>query len=275
MKERIYMYIMNGIESTLVSNRGLIRKNNEDNFYLNNTILESDHSPDYVDSYVSNKTSHIFAICDGMGGQEKGEIASSEVVLALKKYYTNYKFKTNTIQEKMFFLNKFIMKVNDYIYRLSIQKGFDRMGTTFVCLLIHENNAVIINVGDSRGYIFRNGKLLQLTEDHTESQRLVRLGLITKESARHHVGRSFLSKYLGSSQESGIMDGHVSDIISIQKDDIFLLCSDGLTDMLGDNEIENIFTNNDSLEIINKNLIDKSLKNGGRDNITIITTKIK
>ena len=157
---------------------------------------------------------------------------------------------------------------NMVIYEKSKEnKEFEGMGTTLDVCLIYNNRAYIGHIGDSRVYRIRKDIFRQLTQDHSYVQTLVEEGTITKEEAMHHPKKNMLMKALGCNAfvEPDLM------IRGFQKDDIILMCSDGLTNMVPSEQIMKITTNN--FEKAPKELVDLANQNGGIDNITIVTIK--
>lgn len=144
---------------------------------------------------------------------------------------------------------------------------FEGMGTTLEVCLIYNNRAYISHIGDSRIYRIRKNIIRQLTQDHSYVQTLVKQGTITKEEAKHHPKKNMLTKALGCNAfvEPDVM------VRGFQKDDILIMCSDGLTNMIDSAEILNIVQEN--FEIASKELINKANENGGMDNTTVIVIK--
>ena len=154
------------------------------------------------------------------------------------------------------------------VYEKSRQnKEFEGMGTTLDVCLIYNNRVYIGHIGDSRVYRIRKDIFRQLTQDHSYVQTLVEEGTITKEEAMHHPKKNMLMKALGCNAfvEPDLM------IRGFQKDDIILMCSDGLTNMVPSEQIMKITTNN--FEKAPKELVDLANQNGGIDNITVVTIK--
>lgn len=266
-----------GIEACVVTHTGLVRTKNQDNFYLDG-ILPSENLADnrYQFNVSKDSPEHIFAVCDGMGGLASGEKASFAAVTLLKKIHKwiteNNKKKDIQVLIKCF--ESYVRKTNEYIFNMSLESG-SRMGTTFACLLVYEKKAVALNLGDSRVYIIRNGEMKQLSYDHNEAERLVRLGVLSRDSARSHKSRHLLSRHFGISPDEGIIEAEISDIIDMEQGDLFLLCSDGLTSMLEDNHIRDIITHKKGLGNACCELVEEALKKGGTDNITSLLVSIE
>ena len=134
---------------------------------------------------------------------------------------------------------------------------------------ITDKNLYIGHVGDSRAYIFRNNKLFQVTEDHSLVEELIKNGSISREEAKYHPQRNIITRAVGTGEKIDV------DIIIIPKEEteIFLLCTDGLTNMLDDEEIKNFLINSENMQIACENLVNLSNDRGGYDNITVIAVK--
>jgi len=263
------------IEISAFSNTGCVRDNNEDNLYVNTQYMKLDEKENFQISDNVKTSSFICAVCDGMGGEKSGERASFEAVSKLHNVVNTTTFSDMTLQGKIQRINKYVGETNRSIHDMA-EASFDLsgMGTTFACLVIEGNQAVAMNVGDSRVYLHRKERLKQLTRDHSESERLIRLGIITREQARGHKSRFMLNRHLGMALEEGILEADMSEIIQLQKGDTFLICSDGLTDMVEDKVIESILNNSINADDVSQKLMSEALKNGGKDNVTAIIVNI-
>lgn len=143
------------------------------------------------------------------------------------------------------------------------------MGTTLTLLLIENNNYFVGHIGDSRAYLIRDGSLIQITEDHSYVEELVKLGRITQEEARIHPQKNIITRALGIDEDIEV------DIFTgkVLKNDVYLLCTDGLTNMLTDDLILKEFKNSENINEACDNLINLAKQNGGYDNITIVAVK--
>lgn len=130
-------------------------------------------------------------------------------------------------------------------------------------------------MGDSKVYLIRKGKIIQLSTDHTQAERLIRLGILTQESAIGHSSKHQLHRYFGVSPLEGVLEADISDTVDIEKNDIFLICSDGLTDMIEERKILEILQSERQIEQLNTSLVDEALERGGNDNVTSILIKIE
>ena len=149
-----------------------------------------------------------------------------------------------------------------------------RIGSTFAGLYINNKTAYIVNIGDSRVYLLRSGVLWQMSRDHTSIQQMIDMNVMTKEKARLHPDRHKLTQHLGILPSEMIIEPF-STKVELQDTDTFLLCSDGLTDMLENFEIENELNSTNTIKQKTENLYNAAFNNGGKDNITILTVQVK
>jgi serine/threonine protein phosphatase PrpC len=229
------------------SDKGKVRKANEDSF--SNSKLKND---DY-----------LFIVADGMGGHRAGDVASRLGVQTFLEYYKQLRGNETPISEAMTLSLK---EANATILRKATsdfsKKG---MGTTFSALSISGNQAYIVHVGDSRIYLIRDSKIVRRTTDHTFVERMVMEGRITEEEARIHPQRNILYMSLGA-KENMVLD--VIDRFEIYDGDIFVMCSDGLNNMVSDNIIKE-YALSFYPERSTKELIKLANENGGMDNVTV------
>ena len=253
------------IEAAVCSHCGKVRKNNEDNFYLNGQYMpldKMDLGAELICEYTESV--QIYAVCDGMGGEEAGEHASYTAVRQIDSLKRKEE-KDESVQGR---INQFVNDANKAICEL--KKG---AGCTLALLYIDEGKALVAWLGDSRVYLYRDKKLYRLIQDHTQTQRLINLGVLDKEAAETHSMRNVLTRYLGMEGEDLILQPSYSEEITLKKNDLFLLCSDGLTDMVNEEEISEKLAG--EVGLFTKKLVDAALKNGGRDNITAMAVKVE
>lgn len=221
------------------------------------------------DSYYISKPDdevQIYIVADGMGGYKGGEIASKLAVETSRNYITN---NWNTIEHNREKILKLINSAIEYANLVVYEKSkeipeLENMGTTIDVCVVLQNKVYIGHVGDSRVYRKRKDFFRKLTTDHSYVQKLVSDGTITKEEAYNHPKKNMLIKALGCS-------AYVEPDVTVKgflKDDVLLMCSDGLTNMLRDEEIVEIINQN-PIEACNK-LVDAANENGGLDNITAV-----
>lgn len=207
------------------------------------------------DSYTAEDP--LFAVADGMGGHQGGEVASSVALEVLSQGKGP--------------LEELVRKANDEVFRRAAgDPGLTGMGTTLTALR-HEGKVLrLAHVGDSRAYLLRDGSIQRLTKDHTVVERLVDEGRLTAEEAEIHPQRSILTRALGVDEslqvDQGAIEPHVGDRI--------LLCSDGLTGMIGEDEITRILTEHTDPQAAAGALVDAANEGGGQDNITAVVLDV-
>ena len=235
------------------TDKGNVRENNEDYFYISNSLDEV----------------QLYLLADGMGGYNGGEIASKLAVQTAKNYIENNfkdieKDKDSIIQ----LLGSSMEYANMVVYEKSKETPeLQGMGTTLEICLIYNNKAYIGHVGDSRIYRVRKQFIRKLTQDHSYVQKLVKEGTITKEQAEHHPQKNMLMKALGCNAfvEPDVM------VKGFLKDDILIMCSDGLSNMVEQQTIYEMASKN--IEQATKDLVQLAKDRGGYDNITVVIIK--
>lgn len=229
------------------SSTGLKRKNNEDAF-----------------GNVQTKYGNVFIVCDGMGGHAAGEQASQIAVSIIGEYLTNSESQdiSNEIDQAIQHANKSIWE--EALHNPSL-KG---MGTTCVVLYLTNKGEVYIgHVGDSRCYIYNNDEFKTLTKDHSYVQFLLEVGELSEEQAFDHPNKNRILKALGIEDE--VNPEVTKSPLKPNENTLFLLCTDGLNDMLKDNVIKGCLDLNKPLEEQVEKLIDEALEKGGKDNVTV------
>jgi len=214
------------------------------------------------DAYVA--ASPIFAIADGMGGARAGEVASSLAAAAVQGGEANGSGKERVVA--------LIQSANRSIYeRSSRDAEVAGMGTTMTVALVEDATVTFGHVGDSRAYVLRDGALEQLTDDHSLVAELVRGGKLSAEEAEHHPQRSVITRALGTDPDVDVD----TFVVDAHDGDVYVLCSDGLTDMIGDEEIGEVISEKRSnLDEAAKELVRRANKAGGQDNITVIAFEL-
>ena len=221
------------------------------------------------DAYYASQPSDtvgLYIVADGMGGYNGGEVASTLAITAAKNYIESNFAETEHTKEK---LQELVKNAVEYANMLVYEKAkeipeLEGMGTTIEVALVHNNRVYIGHVGDSRIYRIRKNFIRKLTTDHSYVQKLVKDGTISKEEAVHHPKKNMLTKALGC---TSFVEPDVS-VKGFLKEDILVLTSDGLTNMVTDEEIYNIVT--DNIEVATDKLVNKANEAGGLDNITVI-----
>lgn len=248
------------ITSCGITDVGVKRTNNEDNYLINDEL-------------------NLFVVCDGMGGHVGGEYASAIAVNTVEEVLTSMEFRPTDLgvdendgpveitREKL-----------RYAIRLAGKRIFEKakeepelkgMGTTCLALLIDSGNAFIAHVGDSRGYVVRDGRIEQLTEDHSLVNEKIKAGLITPEQAKTHKLKNIITRSLGYMEDVEID----IQVRALRRGDHFVLCSDGLSNLVDTGEIgENVLDY--SPQEAARRLIETACERGGDDNVTVVISRI-
>ncbi len=234
-------------------------------FYLTDPGKVRNHNEDSVTILKNQNNEHLLIVADGMGGHRKGEVASALTLTLLGKRF----LETPSIGSKVDAINWLNDNINiinkeilDYAENNENSKG---MGTTLVAAILTKNYLLFSNIGDSSGYVIKNGKIYKITKDHTLVNLLVDAGNITEEEAKNHPKKNVLMRALG------VTPNVERDIFEVdRKCDGIFLCSDGLTNMLSDDQIEKII-NDEEINIEEKvsKMIRKCNARGGTDNISV------
>ena len=248
------------IRSSGISDVGLKREGNEDSFSVEDSL-------------------GLYIVADGMGGHLAGEVASHITVEMVNKTFRKW-MREEASEEEIFgeldsslsregnYLLGGIRLANQVVYNMALeQKQYQGMGTTIVALLVTPELIITANVGDSRIYLIRDGEIERLSKDHSIVAEQVEMGMMTEEEAANSSMKHILTRNLGSSEDVE------PDIFEVEpsNNDCYVLCSDGLTDLVSDEEILEIAQNADEPGNLCRAYIDKVLKRGAHDNTTIIT----
>ncbi|HVO30623.1 MAG TPA: Stp1/IreP family PP2C-type Ser/Thr phosphatase [bacterium] len=250
------------ITSCGITDVGQKRQNNEDNFLINDEI-------------------NLYVVADGMGGHVGGEFASQIAVTTIEEVIQNVEVDPEATRPDWQALGSSVAISGEklkYAIRLAGKRIFDRtndepelrgMGTTTVAMLFDHNRVFVAHVGDSRAYRIRAGAVNQVTEDHSLVNEQIRLGLITKDAARTHKLKNIITRSVGY-QEDVEIDTLVQPV---EKGDRFLLCTDGLSNLVEEHEILEVVAANSGEQAAQK-LIDLANSRGGDDNITLIIAQV-
>lgn len=240
-----------------ITDKGKVRKENQDSYIIEN---------------CDKRNSVVIAICDGMGGAKAGDLASQlackafvsgvyETLLTPKAFTESY--------EKI--LKASCADANGVVYEYScFDPNYNGMGTTLVGGIITKRRAHIINVGDSRAYHLSKGGIYQISKDHSYVNELVALGAISPEEAVNHPKKNIITRALGV-DSSVISDYYIMDLA---KGDCVLLCSDGLSNMVSDDEIFEAYKTSKKPEYVCRTLMSIALERGARDNVSVVAVLI-
>lgn len=236
-------------QSWCLSDKGLKREGNQDSFLVDERL-------------------GLFIVADGVGGHQGGEVASALAVETVREVVGHPKANRFTPKEVLY-----------QAYEEASHRIFDRamkenklngMGTTMVMGYIRENKIFIANVGDSRSYLYRKPYIWQMTEDHSLINEQIRLGLLTEEQAHKTIGKNVITRSVGF--ERDVFPDVIEREVSVG--DVFLFCSDGLSGMVDDQLMCQIFNQNPADKVTPK-MIEHALANGGDDNVTVLVLQIQ
>lgn len=242
------------IKAYAKSDVGKVREMNQDSYYISQSLDDV----------------QIYMLADGMGGYKGGEIASNLAIQSAKNYIlNNFKEISKDRESIIQLLASSIEYANMVVYEKSKEnEELQNMGTTLEIVLIYGNKAFIGHVGDSRIYRIRKSFIRKLTQDHSYVQKLVKDGTITQEEAKHHPQKNMLMKALGCNAfvEPDIL------VRGFLKDDIYIMCSDGLSNLVEQEEMYDIVLK-ENIEQAPKEFVELANERGGYDNITVAVIK--
>lgn len=245
------------IKLAVRSEIGLVRENNEDKFDF--------YEPDEPELLAARGSAYV--VCDGMGGHNAGQIASE---LAARQFLYAYYHHGGEAQECA---HRAVLQAHQYIADMARKIPSRRdMGTTLTALILRQDTGMLVHVGDSRCYRLRGEEFQQLSRDHTLVAQWVEQGILTPEAARFHPYKNVIRQAVGVVGEGETLEPDI-ETFSIQAGDMYLLCSDGLTDMVPDEVIEQILKTEPPSRAAWK-LLDRALAEGGQDNITVAVIKV-
>lgn len=234
---------------------GKLRENNEDCIFV----------PD-----PKKSVQNLYIVADGMGGYNAGEVASRVAVESFVKFIRKERCD-NDDEDILKLLKDGAVAANKAVYEKSrCDKKCSEMGTTLVAATISKDKLFVVYAGDSRAYVFKKGELKQLTVDHSVVMEMVLRGEITQEESFTHPERNKITRAIGI---SATMETDTKTT-SVASDDIVMLCTDGLSNMLTDSEMEEVLKMSISLDDRLKKLVDIANEKGGRDNISVILIDI-
>jgi protein phosphatase len=245
---------------------------------LTDTGRVRDHNEDAIGS---NSDIGLMVLADGMGGYNAGEVASGIAVQIVTDLATEAAAREELndidphsgLMRQSIILRDAVYRSNKIIYQTAqSQTHCEGMGTTIVACMFYDNKVSVAHVGDSRAYRLRGGTLEQITLDHSLLQELVDRGFYSHEEAQRSTNRNYVTRALGV-EPTVEVEVHEHDVLP---DDIYLLCSDGLPDMVEDDDIHlTISTFNASLDVVGQQLIDLANDHGGRDNVSVMLAQVK
>ena len=231
------------------------------------------------DSFSTDMKTGLFVVADGMGGHLAGEVASRVAVDLINKSYKKW-LDSDVPEEDLFeypdpslskignYIQSSIRLANKVIHEMAAEHtDYNGMGTTVVVLAVMPDLIVTANVGDSRIYLVRNGEIERLSKDHSIVAEQVEMGIMTDEEAKQSPLKHVLTRNLGSAIH---LEAEVFEI-EPSSNDRFILCSDGLTDLVSDDEIQQMVVAENDPDVLCQNFIDKALTRGAHDNTTVVS----
>lgn len=240
------------------SHKGNVREKNEDNFFADGITLLPEYGSRPFSVDASALSPLVLAVCDGMGGEESGEFASLTAVRSVAQAKLQDREELNSA------VRNCIEAANE-----KINSSGKRSGTTLALAVILKKGTYCFNVGDSRIYILKKGKFKRLTNDHTQGAENVKEGTVSLENERKNADGNKLTRCIGignyrSAENYPAIGGKYR----------LLICSDGLTDMVNDKDINRIMSENEKISDVAEKLLRSALKNGGNDNVTVIAADV-
>jgi len=258
---------MQCVEAAARSHPGCVRENNEDNFFMRGIYMRANERNTgglYKGTYTEK--TQLYAVCDGMGGMDQGERASLQTVSGM-----------DTLMSCS--LRSFPKKLKAYIDRVTNQLltpigGSISAGCTLTAVYLAGSRAIVANLGDSRVYFKRVAQpLAQITEDHSQAVWYQKQGILTPEEAETHFSRNTLRRYVGAPNQEGRTPDFLKPV-KINSGDAFLLCSDGLSNMMTISEMDAELSTKKSCSDICRSLVSLAIKRGGDDNITALMIRV-
>lgn len=226
---------------------------------------QRDDNEDYVDVFTNQAGRHLAIIADGIGGHQGGDVASAMAVSHLGHEFEQTAF-TTPAEARQWITTEITAENQSIIAKSNQFADLNGMGTTLVAAVYFEEEVLIANIGDSRAYLLRDDELRQLTEDHSLVNELVKRGEISRQAARHHPQKNVIIRSLGISDDARF-DLNTYPLVA---GDQLLLCTDGLTNMVDDQQIQTVLTSVQTPKEKCDQLIDMANAAGGLDNITVL-----
>ncbi len=253
---------------------GLQRHNNEDSFLAVDLTSGLAAPASSVLNQVVGKKGSLFLVADGMGGAEAGEVASRMAVELVPRQVAEQLSNAPFLNRAVFvrILKDSVRQANLAIHRESRNNENQRgMGTTLTAAAVYDDAVFFAQVGDSRGYLMRNGSIIQMTQDQSLVARLVAAGELSSAQAKDHPRRNVILQALGPQEQ---VDVSVS-FANLKRDDQVVLCSDGLSGKIEDDELKEVLGSCPEPKEACQRLVDIARERGGEDNITVIVVKFE
>ena len=248
------------IECAYTCHTGNVRANNEDNFWCFGESLpvNNEGTEGILAKIISGSRVPVMAVFDGMGSESCGEVAAFLASEEFGRFYNANKRMLRDMPED--FIDGACRRMNQAVCQYSVDNHIQSMGSTLAMILFTPESMFACNLGDSRIYLLDSGRMRQISTDHVLDGRMI--------------GKAPLTQYLGLPEELQMLEPSVAEI-EHKEGYRYLLCSDGVTDMLSDREIEEILAQDAGLSQIVSMLLDRALQKGGRDNVTIVLCEVQ
>lgn len=243
---------------------GLVRAHNEDAFLIAD-LIGGDLGAS-VGRFEVGKRGILLAVSDGMGGHKAGEVASALVLQSLERSMAADEVRAapDSLMEKA------ATQANKAVWDAAHHPGREEMGATLTAIFIHDKTAYVANVGDSRAYLLRNGVLKQISHDQSYVQLLLDAGAITPEEAKQSQVRNVILQAMGLKPDVKVALGR----LELRQRDCFLLCSDGLSNKVEDDELRELVLTSSTVQEAAGRMVELAKKRGGEDNITVIVAGV-
>jgi protein phosphatase len=269
------------VRSYGLTDRGRVRDSNEDNFLiaeLGRTLWVHQASLPQAGTQFGRNRAHIFLVADGMGGHQAGEVASALSLESIEGFVLHLltRFSNVLATDEQVVVKDFqaaLRQADERIFAEAAQHPeFSGMGTTLTLAFVSGRMLFVIHAGDSRCYLLHRDKLRQLTTDHTLAGELAQRGIIKPEEVRHHQWRHVVTNALGGKEVGVRVEMHK---LELETGDVLLLCTDGLTDMLTDEQIAATLTAEAEPRAACERLVAEANDKGGKDNITAVVARFE
>lgn len=267
------------VRSYGLTDRGRVRPSNEDQFLIGvlaKTMHVQDSSLPQPKVQHSREQGYLFIVADGMGGHAGGQAASALAVDSIGSFALDtlkwfFELEGREADQLLAEFRTALRQADARIFAEMAQRPeLEGMGTTLTMAYSLDDELFVAHVGDSRGYLFREGKLYRLTRDHTMVEDMIRQGYLQPEEAAHHRLRHVITNVVGGNDLGVQVEVHK---LHLEPDDTLLLCSDGLTEMVADADMAAVLQGTPDPEIACQLLINLANEHGGRDNITVVVAR--
>ena len=251
------------LQTASVTHKGKIRERNEDNYFVDGFFLEKEHGNDEAVRTLTSNLNELSAaaVFDGMGGESAGDLASYTAVKIFSELYAVLN-KNRLPNEKT--VEELLCSVSNAVFAAAKEHKYRLIGSTVSMLMFNGEEGLLVDLGDSPVYQYRERKLEKINYEHTNAVLLKEQGIQRKPA---------LTQFLGIDTEEFIIEPYIQKII-LQKGDVYLICSDGLTDMVEEKRIAEILGSDTDIKRKCEKLRDEALENGGVDNVTVILTQV-